>query len=286
MILDESWRILDAYAQMNRIFSKCTDFEYNKKMKIKIAYQLAFAFDDGTTNAINQLMNTEIIEDILIPSLGNVDMQLIESYKVVLIIPNKKRVDINNNGSHYGYVYEKYLLRIIMKEVLDKRLRDKYDNREDTTMSEKETHTNSLKDELEHDFANVKRDDATLDTSLLIPSTSNSSARKLMFGNQDNCDFTAITDERTGLVAFVHKSLVASKDEIIDTYIYSRLKERKNDETMVSIVPTEETSFGIADEYNIVDMNHKILHEDVKQRDLMQLIYDNKYLVISGEKYL
>ena len=55
----------------------------------------------------------------------------------------------------------------------------------------------------------------------------------------------------------------------------------------VLIVPTEETSWGIADRYNIkTDKNNMILHENVAQKSLIGIVEDNNYKVVSGEKYL
>lgn len=55
----------------------------------------------------------------------------------------------------------------------------------------------------------------------------------------------------------------------------------------VLIIPTEETSWGIADKYNIkTDKNNMILHEDVPQESLKSIVKDNNYKVVSGEKYL
>lgn len=55
----------------------------------------------------------------------------------------------------------------------------------------------------------------------------------------------------------------------------------------VFIVPTEETSWGIADRYNIkTDKNNIILHENVAQKSLIGIVEDNNYKVVSGEKYL
>ena len=55
----------------------------------------------------------------------------------------------------------------------------------------------------------------------------------------------------------------------------------------VLIVPTEETSWGIADRYDIkTDKNNMILHEDVSQKLLKSIVKDNNYKVVSGEKYL
>ena len=54
----------------------------------------------------------------------------------------------------------------------------------------------------------------------------------------------------------------------------------------INIVPTLETSYGISDEYNILDTNGHILHFNVKHEDLPSVIYDNNYMVVSGEKYI
>lgn len=55
----------------------------------------------------------------------------------------------------------------------------------------------------------------------------------------------------------------------------------------VIIIPTEETSWGIADRYDIKsDRNNVVLHEDVPQESLIGIVKDNNYKVIGGEKYL
>ena len=54
----------------------------------------------------------------------------------------------------------------------------------------------------------------------------------------------------------------------------------------INIVPTLETSYGISDEYHITDMNNNILHFNVKHEDLPSVIYDNNYMVVSGEEYI
>lgn len=54
----------------------------------------------------------------------------------------------------------------------------------------------------------------------------------------------------------------------------------------ISIEETLETSYGISDEYNILDTNGYILHFNVKHEDLPSVIYDNNYMVVSGEKYI
>lgn len=54
----------------------------------------------------------------------------------------------------------------------------------------------------------------------------------------------------------------------------------------VSIVETPETSYGIDNRYNIKDINGNILHENIKQSDLMNIIRSNNYSIISGEKYI
>lgn len=51
----------------------------------------------------------------------------------------------------------------------------------------------------------------------------------------------------------------------------------------VKIVPTNETCFGIADEYDIISVKYnKLLHQSVKKDDLASVICENKYNVIFG----
>ena len=54
----------------------------------------------------------------------------------------------------------------------------------------------------------------------------------------------------------------------------------------VLIIPTEETSWGIADRYDIKDVSGNLLYENIKQDELEALIKNNKYQVIYGEKYV
>ena len=56
----------------------------------------------------------------------------------------------------------------------------------------------------------------------------------------------------------------------------------------VAIIPTEETSWGISDRYNIKDMKTgHVLHKDIVREELKSIIDENKYIVVSGdEKYL
>lgn len=55
----------------------------------------------------------------------------------------------------------------------------------------------------------------------------------------------------------------------------------------VIIVPTEETSWGIADRYNIIDYETKeILIYSVKKEDLENTLEKHCYVVKAGEEYL
>lgn len=55
----------------------------------------------------------------------------------------------------------------------------------------------------------------------------------------------------------------------------------------VSIVPTEETSWGIADRYNIVDSDtNEVLKYNVARNNLKSIIEQNPYVVRGGEQYL
>lgn len=55
----------------------------------------------------------------------------------------------------------------------------------------------------------------------------------------------------------------------------------------VIIVPTEETSWGIADRYNIIDYETKeILIYSVKKEDLESTLEEHYYVVKAGEEYL
>lgn len=54
----------------------------------------------------------------------------------------------------------------------------------------------------------------------------------------------------------------------------------------VSIIPTAETSYGIDDKYYIKDINGNILHENIKQDNLIDIILSNNYSIISGEGYV
>ena len=67
--------------------------------------------------------------------------------------------------------------------------------------------------------------------------------------------------------------------------IYELLSKIDNAKKQISIDPTEETSWGLNDTYNI-ECNHTILYEDVPQKLLATIIANNNYTIISGEKYL
>lgn len=56
----------------------------------------------------------------------------------------------------------------------------------------------------------------------------------------------------------------------------------------VTIIPTEETSWGISDKYNIKDVKTgHVLRKDIVREELKSIIDENKYIVASGdEKYL
>lgn len=55
----------------------------------------------------------------------------------------------------------------------------------------------------------------------------------------------------------------------------------------VIIVPTNDTSWGVDDRYDIRSKDLKIvLHENVEYGSLEDIIADNDYKVIGGEKYL
>ena len=55
----------------------------------------------------------------------------------------------------------------------------------------------------------------------------------------------------------------------------------------ISIVPTEETSWGIADRYNIVDSDtNEVLKYNVARDNLKSIIKQNPYTIKSGEQYL
>ena len=55
----------------------------------------------------------------------------------------------------------------------------------------------------------------------------------------------------------------------------------------VIIVPTNETSWGVDDRYDIKSKDLKtVLHENVEHDSLESIIADNGYAVIGGEKYL
>lgn len=53
------------------------------------------------------------------------------------------------------------------------------------------------------------------------------------------------------------------------------------DKIEVYIVPTNETVFGIADEYNIKSIKgHNVLKQNVKKEDLNKTIEENSYKVV------
>ena len=54
----------------------------------------------------------------------------------------------------------------------------------------------------------------------------------------------------------------------------------------VKIIPTLETDYGLADEYNIYTSSCLCLHENVKQNDLQRIIDENHYEVVAGNKWL
>lgn len=190
MNIDDSWFVIDPYTQITHLKDGYDELVYDKRMKIKLAYHIAYAFHDRhisytfhsrVSDTINDLETTEILEDILVPPLGNVDVQIIEPYKIILIIPNKKREDIGFENKWVDYNTSERIIPTIMEEI----------------------------------------------------------ARK-----------------------------------------------QGQPLTNVLIVPTEETSFGIADEYDICDAKFNILHHSVKYDDLEATIHDNNYRVVSGEKYI
>lgn len=69
------------------------------------------------------------------------------------------------------------------------------------------------------------------------------------------------------------------KFDIIEDFSIIKNKE-------VIIVPTVETSWEMADRYNIINRENIILYEDLPSQILKSIIEDNNYKVISGEKYL
>lgn len=57
--------------------------------------------------------------------------------------------------------------------------------------------------------------------------------------------------------------------------------------TGVIIVPTNDTSWGVDDKYDIKSKDLKtVLHENVEHGSLENIIVDNDYKIIGGEKYL
>lgn len=55
----------------------------------------------------------------------------------------------------------------------------------------------------------------------------------------------------------------------------------------VYIIPTIETSWGIEDKYNIKsNKTNLVLHESIPQNLLENIIKENEYKIIGGEKYL